>query len=111
MRFSVGWIRSSGRAANWWSANCNAMRGRYLRRWQAGSALPLVAPLLGEVRRGLAEHGDGLAQRHEITALTPLRLGGGLPRLRLRRRQLVAQPGILGLELHDTADALEVHPL
>ena len=29
----------------------------------------------------------------------------------LRRRQLVAQPGVLGLQLHHAADALEVHPL
>ena len=59
----------------------------------------------------LAEHGDGLTQRYEITTLATLGIGLSVPGFGARRGQLVTQPGVLRLQLHHAANTFEVHPL
>ena len=60
------------------------------------------------LREGLPEHGDRLAQRDEITALPALGLDHRVGRLGLGLGELPTEALVLGLQLHDLADALEV---
>src|SRR5688500_13025943 len=59
----------------------------------------------------LLKQGDCLAQWHEVTALTAFRFGNRVLGDGVGASKLVAQPCVLGLELHHPADALDVHPL
>src|SRR5688572_10119752 len=61
--------------------------------------------------RPLPEHGDGLAQRHEVAALPALGVDRGVLGGQSGAAQLVAEAGVLVFELHHTSDAFEVHAL